>query len=244
MPASVVKSFADKTGKSVAEVEKMWDTAKKIAKKEGREEDYAYITGILKNALKIESLVNTLLGTSAADILEAAAYSSDSIGKDTGKVYTESCPICSSKYTSRCRCKIGNLSCSNGHDWYRGPNGTAILGTGHSASDEILKKNLTSESVKGFSLLLRELDRMTVILIDQEYIYRGDSLRQITVDANLERWRGLPHAGSGRFPMTPDQQINAWLKAKGYNALAKNPVHKKGTEWRITLVNLSYVAKY
>jgi len=46
-----VKSFADKTGKSEAEVEKLWDKAKKIAKESGREEDYAYITGILKKML-------------------------------------------------------------------------------------------------------------------------------------------------------------------------------------------------
>ena len=170
MPVAAIASFAKKSGKSVEEVEKMWDTAKKIAKKAGREDDYAYTTGIVKKALKIESILNDLLGTSAIAIL----------------------------------------------------------------------KSLEESSSKGFSLLLRELDGMTVILIDQEYIYRGDSLRQITVDANLERWRGLPYAGSGRFPMTPDQQINAWLKAKGYNVLAKNPVHKKGTEWRITLVNLSY----
>lgn len=57
MPASIVTSFAEKTGKSVQEVEKLWDKAKEIAKEEGEPENYAYITGILKKMLKInESL--------------------------------------------------------------------------------------------------------------------------------------------------------------------------------------------
>lgn len=48
MPANIVKSFAEKTGKSVAEVEKLWDKAKESAKESGQSENYAYITGILK----------------------------------------------------------------------------------------------------------------------------------------------------------------------------------------------------
>lgn len=51
MPSNVVKSFAEKTGKSEEEVEKLWDKAKDIAKKEGEEENYAYITGVLKKML-------------------------------------------------------------------------------------------------------------------------------------------------------------------------------------------------
>ena len=51
MPSNVVQSFATKTGKSVSEVEKLWDKAKKSAADQGRAEDYAYITGILKNML-------------------------------------------------------------------------------------------------------------------------------------------------------------------------------------------------
>lgn len=34
MPSSVVKSFAKQTGKSVEEVEKVWDEAQEIAKKD------------------------------------------------------------------------------------------------------------------------------------------------------------------------------------------------------------------
>jgi hypothetical protein len=36
------------------EVEALWDKAKDIAKENGREEDYAYIVGILKKMLKLE----------------------------------------------------------------------------------------------------------------------------------------------------------------------------------------------
>lgn len=53
MPNNIVKSFAKKTGKTVQEVEKMWDEAKAIAYKSGHKEDYDYVVGILKNMLKI-----------------------------------------------------------------------------------------------------------------------------------------------------------------------------------------------
>lgn len=54
MPASVVKSLADKSGKSVAHVEALWAKAKQIAGDKGHGEDYAFITGLLKKMLKIE----------------------------------------------------------------------------------------------------------------------------------------------------------------------------------------------
>lgn len=58
MPASIVKSFADKTGKSVPEVEKLWNKAKALARKDGRKESdddfFPYVTGILKKMLKID----------------------------------------------------------------------------------------------------------------------------------------------------------------------------------------------
>ena len=59
MPADLVKSFAEKTGKSVQEVEKLWDTAKELADKAGHKEDYAYITGILKKMLKLDESVKS-----------------------------------------------------------------------------------------------------------------------------------------------------------------------------------------
>jgi len=55
MPAAVVKSFAQKSGKTVSAVEKLWQKAKAAAAKAGRKEDYAYIVGILKRMLRIES---------------------------------------------------------------------------------------------------------------------------------------------------------------------------------------------
>ena len=63
MPAALVKSFAKKTGKTVAAVEKLWNKAKELAKKAGRAKDFAYITGILKRMLRIES---TELGEATA----------------------------------------------------------------------------------------------------------------------------------------------------------------------------------
>ncbi len=51
--ASLVKSFAEKSGKSEAEVEKLWDEAKKSAEEQGHKEDYDYIVSILKNMLKL-----------------------------------------------------------------------------------------------------------------------------------------------------------------------------------------------
>lgn len=55
MPTSVVRSFAAQAGKTVKAVEKLWNKAKKLAAKAGRKEDYAYIVGILKKMLRIES---------------------------------------------------------------------------------------------------------------------------------------------------------------------------------------------
>lgn len=55
MPGNIIKSFADKTGKSESEVEKLWGKAKKAAEEHGRKDDYNYIVGILKNMLQIEN---------------------------------------------------------------------------------------------------------------------------------------------------------------------------------------------
>lgn len=57
MPNAVVKSYAAKTKKSVAHVEKMWDDAKKSADKtfDGKKGPryWAYVNGIVKKRLKI-----------------------------------------------------------------------------------------------------------------------------------------------------------------------------------------------
>ena len=57
MPNAVINSFAEKTGKSVAEVDKLWNKAKEIAKEAGESENYAYITGIVKKMLGLNETV-------------------------------------------------------------------------------------------------------------------------------------------------------------------------------------------
>ena len=61
MPNNIIKSFAEKSGKSIEEVEALWDKAKRITdkeyiKKDGQNDDryYSIVTGIVKKMLKIE----------------------------------------------------------------------------------------------------------------------------------------------------------------------------------------------
>lgn len=60
MPSNVVKSYAEKTGKSEAEVEKLWDKAKEQVSKEYEDVEkdsdqyYSLVTGILKNMLGLK----------------------------------------------------------------------------------------------------------------------------------------------------------------------------------------------
>lgn len=58
MPNNIVKSFAQKTGKSEAEVEKLWDQAKAEAEKADVDDVYAYTVGILKKMLSIKENVD------------------------------------------------------------------------------------------------------------------------------------------------------------------------------------------
>lgn len=58
MPSSIVLSFAKQTNKSVEEVEELWNKAKEIAKEQGQENNYAYITGILKKMLGLNENVS------------------------------------------------------------------------------------------------------------------------------------------------------------------------------------------
>jgi DNA-directed RNA polymerase subunit H (RpoH/RPB5) len=65
MPTPQIKSFAQKAGKSVSKVERLWDRAVELAKDNGWKESddkfYAYVTGILKKMLSIkENLVEEL----------------------------------------------------------------------------------------------------------------------------------------------------------------------------------------
>ena len=57
MPASIVKSFAKKTGKSTKEIEKLWRKAKKIALSSRKVSDvdyYALVVNVLKRMIKIK----------------------------------------------------------------------------------------------------------------------------------------------------------------------------------------------
>lgn len=67
MPNNTVKSFAEKTGKSIKEVERLWKEAKKAAEKAGFSEEkdpeafFSYTTGILKKMLSIKESFSDFL---------------------------------------------------------------------------------------------------------------------------------------------------------------------------------------
>jgi hypothetical protein len=73
MPADYVAKLAKETGVSVEKAEKRWASAKKIADKAGRGDDYAYITGIFKK----------MMGESEIDGLISCVES----GEDPNKVW-------------------------------------------------------------------------------------------------------------------------------------------------------------
>jgi hypothetical protein len=56
VPASLIRSFANRYNKSTEEVEKLWTKAKFIAKDSDMEDNYKYAVGILKRMLKLETL--------------------------------------------------------------------------------------------------------------------------------------------------------------------------------------------
>jgi len=61
MPSPSLKVFAKKAGTSVERAEKLWKKAKKLASNAGKENDYAYITGIVKKMLKVENAIEATL---------------------------------------------------------------------------------------------------------------------------------------------------------------------------------------
>lgn len=63
MPNAVVKKYAEKTGKSVAEVEKVWDEAKEQTKDKFKEDDpsfWAYVNGIVKKRLGLSESIQLI----------------------------------------------------------------------------------------------------------------------------------------------------------------------------------------
>ena len=83
MPNNVVKSFADKSGKSVAEVEKLWDKAKAIAAEKGLKDDafFAFATATLKTMCGLKEA--TMTGDVA---MPDAPMSMKKKGTPTGKM--------------------------------------------------------------------------------------------------------------------------------------------------------------
>ena len=88
MPSNVVKSFADKTGKTVKEVEKYWDKAEEIAKEKfspDSKQFYAYLVGTLKKMLGIKTTQSEELLEKLNSVLENYGYSSEiEVEKGTG----------------------------------------------------------------------------------------------------------------------------------------------------------------
>lgn len=87
MPNSLVKSFAKKTGKSIPEVESLWNKAEDIASKNSDingEAKYAYIVGILKKMLSIEEDFGIGVGGGAA--LDQGVPESGNIGSFANKI--------------------------------------------------------------------------------------------------------------------------------------------------------------
>jgi len=82
MPAPVLKSLAAAAGVSMAKAEELWAKAKERAAEEGKADNYAYITGILKN----------MLGLSKPDTEEAVAMA-EVYGPDIAtRILTEEMP--------------------------------------------------------------------------------------------------------------------------------------------------------
>ena len=71
MPNSIVKSFAEKTGKSISEVEAEWDEAKETVNKKISETDekfYPTVVALLKKKLQINEEVAGTVSTDIATI--------------------------------------------------------------------------------------------------------------------------------------------------------------------------------
>jgi hypothetical protein len=101
MPNAVVKSYAEKTGKSVKEVEALWDQAKQIAGKkfkENTEKFYRYTMGIFKRSLGISSVQTIVsVSTTTGALISRSGCSCDET-KDEGrfKIWWQG-PVYSSK---------------------------------------------------------------------------------------------------------------------------------------------------
>lgn len=89
MPNNVVKSFADKSGKSEAEVEKLWNQAIGMAKSKGLKDEamFAMATASLKTMLKIKESIDEMTGASAVPVSAALAKGTPSGTMPCGTPY-------------------------------------------------------------------------------------------------------------------------------------------------------------
>lgn len=72
MPTPQLKTFAQQSGKSLPEVEKLWQKAKKIADEMGEGNNYAYVTGVLQSMLGLdEQSVRHLVGAAYSEAVMA-----------------------------------------------------------------------------------------------------------------------------------------------------------------------------
>jgi hypothetical protein len=91
MPTPALKSFAKESGKPIAEVERLWGKAKKLANDEGHKESdgdsfYAYVTGILKKMLGLKSTLEEQVGYLLGEVLEESVEIEDELSFKLRKV--------------------------------------------------------------------------------------------------------------------------------------------------------------
>jgi hypothetical protein len=61
MPNNYLKKLAKDKSRNIVELEKDWERAKELAKEQGHEDDFGYITAIFKKVAKIEESKWTLV---------------------------------------------------------------------------------------------------------------------------------------------------------------------------------------
>ena len=54
MPNAILKSFSKKSGKSIKELEKMWDALDSAFDPKKHDDKYAFIVGVMKKNLKLD----------------------------------------------------------------------------------------------------------------------------------------------------------------------------------------------
>jgi len=80
MPSVALKSMSKEAGVSLAKAERYWKEAKEQARKESPDDFYAYVTGIVKKRMGLESRHLLNAGVPKA-ILDSADYGEDTFDK-------------------------------------------------------------------------------------------------------------------------------------------------------------------